>query len=110
MELAACRVPGIFGAAFPFAGVIKSERDGILVDGRTESWTKAIARLIGSPADRRRIAESAAARVLSEHTVERNSSRWRELYDLLIEAARTARANGDSEQQRIGELLAAPTS
>jgi len=78
LEYSSCGVVGIYSDLPPYNSCIQNEETGLLVDGSSQSWFRALERLINDTALRSSISLRARQRVLSEYTL--NSSRL-QLYE-----------------------------
>ncbi len=79
LELAACRIPGVFGARGPFQSSIIQGHTGIVVGDDPQVWADTIEQLLKCPDLRRDIAERAWSAVFTERTAPQQAASWFQL-------------------------------
>lgn len=102
LDLAACRVPGIYSARAPFDRSIISGQTGLLVGDDPREWAEATVRLLDTPAARGAIAERAWTIAFGERTMQQNAAAWFDLYLALVSESMSA-------TESVGAAFAAST-
>ena len=85
LEYSICKIPGIYSNITPYANSIINGETGIICDDDTDSWYKAMVKLIEERDVRNQIAENAYKEVLEKYTLEANAYKWYDLYKTLVD-------------------------
>ncbi|MBI4880882.1 MAG: glycosyltransferase [Planctomycetes bacterium] len=79
LELAACRVPGLFSARDPFLGVVQG-RTGLLLGDDPGAWAAAVEQLMACKEMRRDMALCASNIAFAERTIQQRAMDWFDVY------------------------------
>lgn len=91
LDAAAARLPGVYSALPPYAGLVRHEIDGLLADNSVDAWRREIDRLLVDPGLRERIVRSARGVVETEYSLARTLPAFARLLSR-TNSARGARA------------------
>ena len=85
LEYSICRIPGIYSNITPYSESIIDGETGIVCDDDTDSWYRAMVKLIEERDLRNEIAENSYKEVHENYTLDANAYKWYDSYTALLD-------------------------
>ena len=99
LEYSACRIAGVYSQVEPYARVVESGKNGLLVTNEAESWYTALMDLIDHPQKRKQLAKKAYRQVWAKYDLEKHVHLWYKAYQQVLKGQSTVPERNASDQK-----------